>query len=275
LLYKQTFLLFAVLPITILSAYSKAVSSSTFVTNDLSAKVDVAIPAPSPQLHVAMKADHVMVAELKADKPSVNIPDEPKNPVPDGNTAAKINPIMPSPDAQVRGWEKSELCRACHGEKGNSIEPLIPKLAGQYSKYISKQIHDFKTDERTHQIMSVVAMTVSENDVDDIAAYFASQPKMNSSGQGNPVGESIFLNGNSTTTLAPCIYCHGKNGKGLTPNSSTFPVIGGQHKEYIRKQLKDFRGKIRNNSPGRIMNTITKSLTDDEIEALADYISKQ
>lgn len=294
MLHKRSYLLLAVLSITILSAYSKAASPSTNGTDNLPAKVDVAIPVTSPQLHVATKTDHVMVAELKADKPGIKVAEATKNPIPEENTAAKIASIVPQmpaaallnsantiikpsnkPDEQIRGKEKSELCQACHGEKGNSIEPLIPKLAGQYSKYISKQIYDFKTGSRTHQIMSAIAITISESEVDDIAAYFASQPKMNSSGQGNPVGERIFLKGNSTTTLAPCVYCHGKNGKGLTPNTSIFPVIGGQHKEYLRKQLMDFRGRIRNNSPGRIMNTITKSLTDDEIEALADYVSKQ
>jgi len=260
-----------------------------------------------------MKAVPVMDTALKAEGPSIKAHVATKNSIPDESTTPKIAPIAPqmppdsnlirpsismSPalteqriltdnsastiikpsngsDDQITGREKSELCQACHGEKGNSIEPLIPKLAGQYSKYISKQIYDFKTGSRTHQIMSAIAITISESDVADIADYFSSQTKMKGGGLGNPVGENIFLNGNSSTTLAPCIQCHGKNGKGLTSNSSMFPVIGGQHKEYLRKQLMDFRDKIRTNSPGRIMNTITKSLTDDEIEALADYVSKQ
>lgn len=260
-----------------------------------------------------MKTVRVMDAELKADKPGIKVPEATKNLIPDENSAGKVTPIvtlMPvdanliradvsmapalkehqiltdesantiiksgnSSDDQITGREKSELCQACHGEDGNSIEPLIPKLAGQYSKYISKQIHDFQTGARTHQIMSAIAITISESELADIAAYFASRTKMNGGNRNNPVGENIFLNGNSSITLVPCIKCHGKNGKGLTPNTSLFPVIGGQHKEYLRKQLMDFRDRIRTNSPGRIMNTITKSLTDAEIEALADYVSQQ
>ena len=91
----------------------------------------------------------------------------------------------------------------------------------------------------------------------------------------NPVGMSIFLIGNSTRTVIACISCHGANGKGPTPTFSMFPVIGGQHMDYLRKQLMDFRGGIRTNSPGGIMNKVAKKLTDEEIEALAEYISVQ
>ena len=175
----------------------------------------------------------------------------------------------------IAGKNKSELCQGCHGESGIGLESQIPKLAGQYGKYIVKQIHDYQTGTRTHQIMSSLAKTVSDSDLADIAAYFTSQNKMAGSGAGNPVGENIFLNGNSSMTLIPCIRCHGVKGKGLTPKTSLFPVIGGQHKDYLRKQLMDFRGRIRTNSPGGIMNQITKSLTDAEIEALVEYISAQ
>lgn len=175
----------------------------------------------------------------------------------------------------IAGKLKSELCQGCHGEDGIGLEPQIPNLAGQYGKYIVKQIHDYQTGARKHQIMSAMAKTVSDGELVDIAAYFTSRNKMAGSGAGSPVGESIFSNGNSSTSLIPCIRCHGVKGKGLTPKTSLFPVIGGQHKEYLRKQLTDFRGRIRLNSPGQIMNNITKSLTDAEIEALAEYISAQ
>lgn len=175
----------------------------------------------------------------------------------------------------IAGKEKSQLCQGCHGEEGISLEPLIPNLAGQYGKYIIKQIHDYQTGARKHQIMNAMAKTVSDSELADIAAYFTSQSKMKGDGSGDSIGENLFLNGNSSVTLVACIKCHGVKGKGLTPKTSLFPVIGGQHKEYLRKQLMDFRGKIRLNSPGRIMNNITGSLTDAEIDALADYVSAQ
>ncbi|MGA8147419.1 MAG: c-type cytochrome [Gallionellaceae bacterium] len=177
----------------------------------------------------------------------------------------------------LAGMRKSFLCQGCHGTDGISVEPLIPKLAGQYANYIEKQIHNYQAGTRSHQIMNGMAATV-ENDTDlaDIAAYFASQPKMEGDGSpGNPLGESIFLHGDISKNRLPCFGCHGIRGKGDAPTSSMFPVIGGQQKEYIRKQLMDFRSGIRTNSPAGIMNLMAKLLTDEEIDALADYISAQ
>jgi cytochrome c553 len=83
------------------------------------------------------------------------------------------------------------------------------------------------------------------------------------------------LQGDISRTMVACVNCHGINGKGLTPNTSMFPVIGGQQKDYIRRQLVNFRKGDRTNSPNGIMNRITQKLTDDELEALADYVSGQ
>jgi cytochrome c553 len=173
------------------------------------------------------------------------------------------------------GMSKSSLCQGCHGEKGLSLEDLIPNLAGQYSLYITKQILDFQSGKRKHQIMSAVSKTInSENDLADIAAYFASQEKMQGSGwSGNPIGKHLFLKGDMTRNIRPCVSCHGVNGKGKAPNIATFPVIGGQHKAYLRVQLNNWRKGMRTNSLGGAMNIIAKSLTDPEIEALTDYIS--
>jgi len=176
----------------------------------------------------------------------------------------------------VAGKEKSFLCQGCHGADGISFEPVIPKLAGQYGNYIAKQIHDYQAGTRSHQIMNAMAGTVKEADLADIGAYFASQRKMKGNGSaGNPLGEDIFLHGDTSKNRIACMGCHGEHGKGAGAKSSMFPVIGGQQKEYIRKQLIDFRSAYRTNSPNGIMNTMTKLLTDAEIEALAEYISAQ
>jgi cytochrome c553 len=175
----------------------------------------------------------------------------------------------------VAGREKSQLCQGCHGEEGNSTEPLVPKLAGQYAVYIAKELRNYQAGIRTHQIMNAMAGTISDDDLADIAAYFASQTKMKGGGSDNAIGKRIFQKGNISKMLLACINCHGVNGKGLTPNTSLFPVIGGQQKEYIRGQLLNFRKGDRTNSPNGIMNKITKSLTDAEIDALAEYVSGQ
>ncbi|MEO8343226.1 MAG: c-type cytochrome [Gallionella sp.] len=173
----------------------------------------------------------------------------------------------------VAGKDKSQLCQGCHGEMGISLEGMAPKLAGQYAKYIAKQLRNFQAGTRTHQIMSAIAATISDDDLADIAAYFASQEKMKGNGSNNKVGENLFLHGDMSRMMVACVNCHGANGKGKSPSNSVFPVIGGQHKDYIRGQLINFREGDRSNSPGGVMNIITQKLTDDELEALADYVS--
>jgi cytochrome c553 len=183
--------------------------------------------------------------------------------------------LRSGPGDPVAGREKSQLCQGCHGEEGISLEGLIPKLAGQYGKYIAKELRNYQSGTRSHQIMNAMAATISDEDLADIAAYFASRTKMKGAGSNNELGKKLFLQGDISRTMVACVNCHGINGKGLTPNTSMFPVIGGQQKDYIRRQLVNFRKGDRTNSPNGIMNRITQKLTDDELEALADYVSGQ
>lgn len=169
----------------------------------------------------------------------------------------------------VAGKDKSALCQGCHGEDGNSATADFPKLAGQYAAYIQKQIHDFNTGSRKDPVMTDMAATVTDNqDLLDISAYFASQKKMKGD---SPViskaAQSQFLDGNG------CVTCHGKNGKGLAPNSPSAPVIGGQHKDYLVKQLKDFRSGARTNESSGMMPMIAGFMSDAEIEDIASYVS--
>jgi cytochrome c553 len=174
----------------------------------------------------------------------------------------------------AEGEAKAQLCQGCHGEKGNSTETLIPKLAGQYSNYIAKELRNYQAGVRTHQIMNAMSATVSDDDLADIAAYFASQKKMSGeSPSDNQIGKHLFLKGDTSRAVIGCVNCHGTNGKGKLPATSMFPVIGGQHKDYLRKQITNFREKDRTNSASGVMNNITKLLSDEEIDALADYIS--
>lgn len=190
-----------------------------------------------------------------------------------GESAGVIRQRTDSGDP-VAGKSKSTLCQGCHGENGLSMEDLIPHLAGQYSAYIAKELRNFQSGARKHEIMSVMAKTINDFDLADIAAYFASLEKMHGGGWGdNRVGKNLFLQGDLSRNIQPCISCHGVNGKGKAPNIATFPVIGGQHKAYLRTQLVHWRNGTRTNSPDGVMNIIAKSLTDHEIEVLTDYIS--
>lgn len=174
----------------------------------------------------------------------------------------------------VAGKTRSALCQGCHGEVGLSLEDLIPNLAGQYANYIAKQLRNFQSGARTHQIMSAMAMTINDAELADIAVYFASQKKMQGNGKGsNPVAKNLFTKGDAARGIPPCMSCHGTNGKGQAPDISTYPVIGGQHKPYLVAQLTHWRSGERSNSPDGVMNMVAKSLTDAEIDALTDYIS--
>lgn len=173
----------------------------------------------------------------------------------------------------VAGKDKSELCQGCHGEDGNSVETNIPKLAGQYAKYIAKQLRNYQAGKRSHAIMSAMAATIDDTDLADIAAYFASQNKMKSKGSSSSsrIGKNLFLNGDMERNIVACINCHGVDGKGKAPNIALFPVIGGQHKSYLLKELSKFREGARSNSPGGIMSIITETMSDAELESLADF----
>ena len=173
----------------------------------------------------------------------------------------------------VAGKEKSLLCQGCHGEQGISIDGLIPSLAGQYGPYITKELRNYQAGTRSHQIMNAMAATIGDEDLDDISAYFASQPMMKGNGANNEVGKKLYLRGDISRMVLACVNCHGVNGKGLTPNTSMFPILGGQQKEYLRLQLLNFKSGDRTNSPNNIMVTISKKLTEAELEALAEYIA--
>jgi cytochrome c553 len=180
------------------------------------------------------------------------------------------------------GEGKSALCQGCHGADGNSEDATFPRLAGQYANYIVKQIHDFQSGARANnETMTGMAATVtSVEDAKDIAAYFSSKkmakkPLTEVNATLAKQGDELFHKGNPKTGLYACVNCHGERGKGKAPNISQFPRIGGQHRDYIIKELTDLRAGTRSNDPAGMMGDIAKKLSDQEIKALAEYLSAQ
>lgn len=191
----------------------------------------------------------------------------------DSSDAVKLRSGPGDPEA---GRAKSELCQGCHGEDGNSYDTKVPKLAGQYGEYITKQLRNYQSGVRSHQIMNAMAATISDEDLDDISAFFASQPRMDGNdSKVNLVGQKLFFHSDTSRAHMACVNCHGISGKGLTPGTSMFPVIGGQHKDYLLAQLLSFKHDDRVNSPNAIMNKIAQALTDEELEAISDYLAEQ
>lgn len=176
------------------------------------------------------------------------------------------------------GKTKSELCHGCHGVDGMSIDPAtFPNLAGQYAGYIFKQVQDFQLGNRSDDTMSAMAaMVTSKQDLKDIAVYFQSQKKMKGKPSNSALankGKKIFEKGNPKSGVYGCVNCHGKNGKGKGPGNHLFPVIGGQQKAYLIKQLKDLKTGKRKNDPAGMMSDIAKKLSDQEIQAVSEYLA--
>jgi cytochrome c553 len=178
--------------------------------------------------------------------------------------AAALLPTAALADAAA-GKQKAAVCAACHGADGNSSNPLWPKLAGQTARYLYLQLRDFKEGRRKDALMSPMAANLSREDMLDLADYFSSQKMASSTYKVN--GAKV-AEGKKIADNALCPMCH----LGGFSGQNEIPVVAGQHYEYIVKQLKDFRARVRTNDAGS-MTAYTQGLTDDQIDELAQYIT--
>ncbi len=199
---------------------------------------------------------------------------------------AHASSAMPKGDATA-GQAKAAVCAACHGPDGNSLMPTWPRLAGQNAKYLYKQLQDFKAMRRFDPSMAGMVAPLTEQDMADLATYFASQKGGTGFTKAELAkqGEKIFRGGNPASGLAPCSGCHNPAGKGN--ELAGFPRLAGQHADYVKKQLQAFRAagrqdlvdpslKRANDSAkaeeAGMMQMIAAKLTDKEIEAVASFI---
>lgn len=176
------------------------------------------------------------------------------------------------------GKNKSAMCAACHGADGNSLVPMYPKLAGQSANYLVKQLIEFKQgmtsggkSGRVNPVMGGMAMALSEQDMADVAAFYASQEISAGTGTPDALGKKLYLGGNAEMEVTACVACHGVNGKGMP--SAGFPALASQNAEYLKIQLETFRNGSRNNDLNGMMQGVAANLTDEEISALSQYIS--
>ena len=161
--------------------------------------------------------------------------------------------------------EKAQACAACHGRNGNSENPSYPILAGQSWRYIYIQLKDFKEGRRTDPLMSPMAVDLSRDDMIALGNFFAAQKalpiKFKADGARVAAGEKI-----SDAVLCPMCHLGGFVGQ------NEIPKVAGQYPEYIRKQLADFKARRRTNDAGN-MTSVAGTLSDDDIESLAQYIA--
>jgi cytochrome c553 len=177
------------------------------------------------------------------------------------------------------GKAKSQTCAACHGADGNSTLTNYPKLAGQHEAYLEKQLQDLKLgmvsggkQGRLDPVMSAMAMPLSDQDMADLAAYYASLTISENSTPEEVVakGKALYTAGDKERGLTACIACHGPRGFGT--ELSGFPKISAQHADYIKLQLQKFRDGSRSNDLNGMMGDISHKLTDEDIEILSKYV---
>ncbi|MGH8476033.1 MAG: c-type cytochrome [Methylococcales bacterium] len=184
------------------------------------------------------------------------------------------------------GKSKTAACGGCHGSDGNSLTPAFPRLAGQHEKYITRQLADFKSGKRENPVMTSMAAGLSDQDMQDIGAFFSTQkpvypkvdPRQDQDSQETSTdpetiakGKILFLAGNEKSQLPACSGCHGPaaNGNGL----AGFPKLQGQFLPYLVKSLNDFKDGLRRNDEGETMRTIAAKMSKAEIDAVSAYLS--
>lgn len=162
-------------------------------------------------------------------------------------------------------------CVACHGAAGNSTITQNPKLAAQHDAYLQKQLHDFKGPGRNNAIMTAIAKAMNDDDIRNVAAFLNDQkPAPGAARNKNTIdlGKKIYRAGIAEKNVPACAGCHSPNGAGIP---AQFARLAGQHQDYTVAQLTNFRTGARNNSAQ--MSLIGKRLSDDEMQAVSDYIA--
>ena len=192
----------------------------------------------------------------------------------------RMRPI--SGDAKA-GAGKATVCAACHGAQGVAIAPNFPNLAGQAASYLYVQLKEFHDGQRYDPVMTGQAATLSDDDMRDLASYYASlTPKPAGQADASSRGAQLYLTGDRALGIPPCQACHGPSGLGPQPHPSsapqppwaTFPHLRGQSGLYLVKQLGDFkRGARAGSSNAKVMHGVAQTLSDDDMQALAAYLS--
>lgn len=181
-----------------------------------------------------------------------------------------------------RGKSLSLTCSACHQVDGNGMDNAgaesWPRIAGLNKAYLIKQLNDFKSGKRKSASMQPFAnMLASDQQVEDVAAYFASLPaNITVTASKDKAllerGKKLAERGDWDSYIVPCSTCHGPNNQG---NGESFPQIAGQHPSYIEKQLKSWQVGERKNDPQELMASVAKHLSEQDIKAVAAWLAHQ
>lgn len=174
--------------------------------------------------------------------------------------------ILASPAAAEgnleRGAKLGYSCLGCHGIDGyrNAYPSYrVPRLGGQKAAYLATAIQGYRDGTRAHPTMKAQASSLSDQDIEDLAAYLAS------------IGAETVASGGSQTegieAAATCVACHGQNGISMSP---TWPTLAGQHEDYLLHALNQYRDGTRSDP---VMSQMAAALSDDDVELLAQFFS--
>ncbi len=161
-------------------------------------------------------------------------------------------------------------CQSCHGINGNSLVPSQPIIASQYTEYLQEQLRAYRSGDRANAIMSPFAQNLSDTDIADLASFLATQNAGLSGAVDRKLaerGRQLYYLGNPSAAVPSCNGCHGPAGAGIPP---LYPRLSGQHADYTNATLNELRSGTRVNA---VMNEIAANLTDEDIAALAEFIS--
>jgi cytochrome c553 len=172
------------------------------------------------------------------------------------------------------GKARSVTCAACHGPDGNSANPAWPSIAGQNATYILKQLEAFKSGSRADPLMTSQAMPLSEQEMHDLAVYYAGQTAAAKTVAAQDTvnkGEALYRGGDAENQVAACLACHGPTGRGNP--AAAYPMLKGQHATYTATQLRNYaNGQRKSDGPTRVMRDIAARLQEEDIVAVASYV---
>jgi cytochrome c553 len=210
-------------------------------------------------------------------------PAAPSATTPSGSAAAATPALTPDPylDGSVQaGATKAAVCFACHGPDGNSQNPVWPRLAGQNAVYIAAQLHLFRAGTRQNPVMQPMAAGLSDQDIDNLAVFFAAQTPTGLEADPSywKAGRALYLHGDAAREVPGCVACHGPLGRGNP--AAGYPALEAQQSVYVVSQLQSYANGTRYGGPNAttatpnsiIMFDIAKRLTPEQMRDVASYV---
>lgn len=249
-------------------------AAATAATTLLSVVWGAALIVPA----VACAADQATPANAASSNASAAGPATPT-----GSPTAATAAVTPDPyeDGTVQaGTTKAAVCFSCHGPNGNSQNPVWPRLAGQNAVYIAEQLHLFKAGTRKNPVMQPMAAGLSDQDIDNLAVFFAAQTPVGLEADPSywKAGQALYLHGDETHGIPACAACHGPLGRGNP--AAGYPALQAQQSVYVVSQLQSYANDTRYSGPNAtsaspnsvIMFDIAKNLTAEQIRDVASYV---